>query len=146
MTIIGTSHKSIPDDPRIKVITTLDKSDPAQIEIFNATFMRSAIFILPTNAEAYGLVYAEAAAFGCIAIGPKTGGVPSIILDNETGLLVPEGSGSDAYTDLIIDIWPQKEKLKMMSTAARERFERDLNWDRWVNDFGDIVENILSVR
>ncbi len=46
---------------------------------------------MPTRNEAFGLVYQEAAAAGLPAIGTNHNAVPEIIIDGETGLLVPVG-------------------------------------------------------
>lgn len=46
---------------------------------------------MPTQNEAFGLVYQEAAAAGIPAIGTDHNAVPEIIVDGATGLLVPPG-------------------------------------------------------
>ncbi len=49
------------------------------------------VFVMPTRNEAFGLVFQEAAAAGLPAIGTRHNAIPEIIIDGETGLLVPPG-------------------------------------------------------
>ena len=49
------------------------------------------LFCLPSKLEGFGLVYIEAAYHGVPSIGTRVGGVPDVIVDGETGLLVPVG-------------------------------------------------------
>jgi len=46
------------------------------------------VFILPSRYESFGLVYLEAMSYGKPVIGTKVGGIPEIIKDNYTGLLI----------------------------------------------------------
>lgn len=46
------------------------------------------VFILPSRYESFGLVYLEAMAFGKPVIGTKIGGIPEIIEDDYSGLLI----------------------------------------------------------
>jgi len=52
-------------------------------------YERCTIFALPSTGEGFGLVFLEAMAFGKPIIGAKSGGVPDIIENDVTGLLVP---------------------------------------------------------
>jgi glycosyltransferase involved in cell wall biosynthesis len=47
------------------------------------------VFVMPSAHEAFGIVYEEAAAAGVPAVGTAINAVPEIIVDGETGLLVP---------------------------------------------------------
>jgi len=49
------------------------------------------VFALPSHMEGFGLVYVEAAFHGVPSIGCTVGGVPDVIADGKTGLLVAPG-------------------------------------------------------
>ncbi len=49
------------------------------------------IFVLSSNTEGIPMVILEAMASGVVVVATKVGGVPEIVIDNETGLLVEAG-------------------------------------------------------
>jgi glycosyltransferase involved in cell wall biosynthesis len=51
-------------------------------------YAASDLFVMPSSMEGFGLVYVEAAQFGVPSIASPVGGVPFVIRDGETGLLV----------------------------------------------------------
>lgn len=64
------------------------------------------IFVLPSRAEAFGSVFAEAALCCLALVGTKVGGIAEQIEDGVNGLLVPPGNDiqlADALEKVIID-------------------------------------------
>ena len=51
----------------------------------------SDLFVLPSWGEGYGIVYIEAMAAGCIAVGARGEGIEDTITDGQNGFLVPAG-------------------------------------------------------
>lgn len=54
-----------------------------------AIYQASDIFALASRNESFGLVLAEAACFGLPVVATRVGGIPEVVSDGETGLLVP---------------------------------------------------------
>ena len=52
---------------------------------------QSDLFVLPSWGEGYGIVYIEAMAAGCIAVGARGEGIEDTIRDGENGFLIPAG-------------------------------------------------------
>jgi glycosyltransferase involved in cell wall biosynthesis len=51
------------------------------------------VFVLPTHQEALGTAFIEAGAMGVPAVASNVDGVPEVVLDGETGFLVPAQDG-----------------------------------------------------
>mgnify|MGYP000450409195 FL=1 len=51
------------------------------------------VFVLPTHQEALGTAFIEAAAMGIPAVASNVDGVPEVVRDGQTGLLVPAQDG-----------------------------------------------------
>ncbi|MEO8078858.1 MAG: glycosyltransferase family 4 protein [Acidobacteriota bacterium] len=79
-------------------------------------------FVMPTINEAFGLVYQEAAAAGIPAIGTNHNAVPEIILDGETGLLVPVGD-RQGLAEAMHALVDSPELRARLGSQGRDRIE-----------------------
>ena len=59
-------------------------------------YERNAIVVVPSRGEGFGMVALEAAERGRAAIVTDVGGLPEIVADGETGLVVPAGGRAGA--------------------------------------------------
>ncbi len=86
------------------------------------------LFLLPTNAESFGLSALEALASGTPVIGSSVGGLPEVVKDGETGVLCGVGDVA-GMAKASISLLTDDEKWKAMSVAAgsdaRSRFAKD---------------------
>jgi|GEM_PF-3810721 len=83
------------------------------------------LLILPTLFDCSPLVIPEALSFGVPAVAYATGGVPDYIVDGVTGRLVCEGSGPDAFADIIgalIDDKPLYLELRKNAKEWQEKY------------------------
>ncbi len=67
------------------------------------------VFAIPSIYEPLGIVNLEAMACGTAVVGSRTGGIPEVVADGETGLLVPPGEPgplAEALNALIRDPEP----------------------------------------
>lgn len=122
----------------------LNKSDPKDYGRFVDLFAQSSFFLMPSHQEAFGLVFCETAAFGRPAVAMHTGGVPTIVQDGRTGILLPPGSPPEAYADRILATWQDPVVYAALSHAARADFETRLNWQAWGASLEDAVARIGS--
>ena len=146
LTIVGCNPFSGNPPKDVTVYENLKKSEPKQFELYNKLFSEASLFVLPTRAEAYGLVFAEAAAFATPAVAPTTGGVPSVVDDGKSGVLLPSSADGKDYADAIVKLWQDKTKLTKMAIYAHEKYMSELNWDRWRDDFVVLLNDLQDVR
>jgi N-acetyl-alpha-D-glucosaminyl L-malate synthase BshA len=86
------------------------------------------LFVLPTNAESFGLSALEALASGTPVIGTNVGGLPEVVRNNESGVLCGVGD-VDGMASAAIELLTDSNKWKAMSECAaadaRQRFAMD---------------------
>lgn len=111
----------------------LRKSVPGERARLEEHLRTADLLILPTRFEAYGIAFCEAAAYGVPALGTRTGGVPTIVVDGETGHLFAPEEGGRAYASRIIELVRDPGRWQRMRTAARARYERVLTWEAFVD-------------
>ena len=90
---------------------------------------KSDLFVLPSWGEGYGIVYIEAMAAGCIAVGAKDEGIEDTIADGENGFLVPAGD-VDAIERVMRDVFTNRGAYD----ALRERGRRDARALTWAKN------------
>jgi glycosyltransferase involved in cell wall biosynthesis len=91
------------------------------------------IFVAPSLYESFGFIYLEAMSYAKPVIGCGVGGVPEVIDDKKTGVLVPpqdHGRLAEAITAFLKD---HSQRLKM-GNAARREVERRFNSDLMVKN------------
>ncbi|HEV2592766.1 MAG TPA: glycosyltransferase family 4 protein [Gaiellaceae bacterium] len=80
-------------------------------------FERNAIAVVPSRGEGFGMVALEAAERGRAAIVTNVGGLPEIVADRETGLVVEP----DGLAAAIVALARDPERVRSMGAAARAR-------------------------
>jgi len=91
----------------------------------------SDLFVLPSLYEGQGRVLVEAMAAGLPVVATKVGGVPDVVVDGETGILVP-AADSRALAMAIIRILTDEDKAKRMGQAGRERVDPEFSVETMV--------------
>jgi glycosyltransferase involved in cell wall biosynthesis len=87
---------------------------------------RSAIVVVPSRGEGFGMVALEAAERGRAAIVSNVGGLPEIVADGETGLVVPR-EDEHALAAAIVELARDPERVRELGAAARERAVRQFS-------------------
>jgi len=94
---------------------------------------------LPTSAEAYGIVFSEAQAFGCPSLTYAVGGTPTAVLDGITGYTLPLGSVAKDFAQLICSLVRDPRRYEQMSANCRARYETEANWSTWARTVIDLA-------
>lgn len=84
------------------------------------------VFCLPSSAEGMPLVILEAMAQGKPVVATAVGGTPELVVDGETGLLVPPGD-VDALADALAQLLGDPGQRRRMGDAGRVRAEREFS-------------------
>jgi alpha-maltose-1-phosphate synthase len=86
------------------------------------------VFVCPSLYEPLGIVNLEAMACGSAVVGTRVGGIPEVVADGETGLLVPPDDPAAlaaALNALILD----PARAAAMGAAGRKRAAAEFGWD-----------------
>ena len=79
-------------------------------ERLSQAFASADLFVMPSDSETLGFVVIESMASGVPVVGANAGGIPSIIKDGKTGLLV-EPRNSDDFTAKVKILLNDRAKL-----------------------------------
>jgi glycosyltransferase involved in cell wall biosynthesis len=102
------------------VVFTGARSDIADV------LAMSNLFVLPTLEDVLPTVVAEAMAAGLPVVASDVGGLPEMVVDGVTGLLVPPAD-EEALADACLELLTDRRKAEAMGLAgrnvAKERFD-----------------------
>jgi glycosyltransferase involved in cell wall biosynthesis len=91
------------------------------------------IFVSLSRRETFGLSILEAMAAGIPVVATAVGGVPEVVRDGETGLLIPSGD-CDAMARAIVSLLRDERRRRHLGQSgqrdARERFAAELHVPR----------------
>jgi starch synthase len=85
------------------------------------------VFAIPSVYEPLGIVNLEAMACGTAVVGSRTGGIPEVVADGETGLLVPAGEPEPLAAALNI-LLSDPDRARAMGQAGRKRAVAEFGW------------------
>lgn len=132
LNVIGTG-------PRLDEYVTLARSLGIEDEVhflghvdhsrMPAHYAAADLFVLPSSMESFGLVVAEAMACGLPVVSTRVGGIPEVVEEGVTGLLVPPDN-PQALAEAITCLLNDPEKMWEMGRRGRERVAELFTWDK----------------
>jgi len=99
------------------------------------------VLVMPSVAEAFGLVVAEALYLGTPVVGSRVGGIPEIVADGVDGILVPPAD-SAALAEALGGVLNDGALRRRLSGAGRERVRRDFSFETMVRRYEDVYERL----
>ena len=100
------------------------------------------IFILPSLQEGLGLSAMEAGACGVPVIASRVGGIPDVVIDGETGILVPS-QDPKALAGAIIRLLSDPAKMHALGQRAREVVSERFSAERMVAGTLEVYQKVL---
>lgn len=100
---------------------------------------------LPSLTEAIGYALIEAMAMGKAVVATNVGGIPELVLNDKTGILVPPGNPG-SLANAVNDLIDNPEKTESLGKDGRRRIEEEFELDRRVLTEIEIYEKFLDGR
>ena len=125
------------DHPIIWIAQMLPKRDIISL------YTHATVFVCPSVYEPFGIINLEAMACGTPVVATRVGGIPEVVLDGETGLLVPfQPRGGDDFeprdperfsaelAESVNRLLDAPELRLSMGEKARRRVEEHFAWSQ----------------
>jgi glycosyltransferase involved in cell wall biosynthesis len=108
-----------------------------------AYYRRSDIFVLPSETESFGLVFAEAMSCGLPIAASNVGGIPETVRDGIDGLLCPPGDSASLRKN-ILQLIASTARRDQMSTSQRQRILKHYPWEHIAARYAGIYASVLE--
>lgn len=122
----------------------LSKNNPMENQRFKKLFLGSNFLIVPSFAEAYGLVYSEASSFGLPSLAFNIGGVSAVVKNRINGFLFPiEATGKD-FADFIENSTSDQKNYNKLCISSYDEFKNRLNWKVAGKAIIDLITEVVQ--
>ena len=147
LTVVGCQPPSARSLPAcVELIPFIGKDTIEDRRRMSELFKRSHFFIMPSRAEAFGLVFAEASAFGVPCLATRVGGIPSAIIDDINGRLFPLETGGAEYAEYILKCMRNTDRYHQLALRTAEDAATRLSWDAAGRKVTEIFNEIIHAR
>ncbi len=99
------------------------------------------VMVLPSVAEAFGLVLTEALYLGTPVVATHVGGIPEIVTDGVDGILVPPAD-STALARALAGLLSDPERRRRLAGAGKEKVQRQFRFDTMVRRYEAVYEQL----
>jgi len=111
----------------------------------------ASVFVCPSVYEPLGIVNLEAMACETAVVASDVGGIPEVVVDGETGLLVAydadDAAGFEAgLASAIDDVLSDADRLTQMGRAGRERAVKDFAWPKIAKRTVELYNDVVAAR
>jgi len=112
----------------------------ALVEILNC----ADLFLIPSQSESFGLSALEAMSCGLPVISSSVGGLPELVVHNQTGFISEIGD-IDRMAKYTLDLLTNEKKYKLFSENSRKRAVENFRIEKVIPQYEQYYEKVLSV-
>lgn len=102
------------------------------------------VVVMPSRREAFGLVALQAAQMARPVVATHVGGLPEVVVHQQTGLLVESGD-SNALAEAIAFLLDHPETANQMGQAARRRAREVFSWTRCLDAYESLYRKLTKM-
>jgi glycosyltransferase involved in cell wall biosynthesis len=126
----------------VRVHGFVSKSSAGGDDLIRGLFEQAHFLLLPSRAETYGVVFAEASAYGLPSLATRVGGIPTVVQDRKNGQTFPLDAPASAYADYVADLFSRPADYEALALSSFAEYEARLNWGVAGRNVAALVEAI----
>ena len=128
LTLIGSQPPNGPLPDYVRAAGFINKSTDEGRKRFDSLVAEAHFLIVPSRAEAFGLVFAEASSFGVPSLTTNVGGIPGVVRDGGNGRMFPLDAPVQAWCDHVRGLMADYPRYEQLALSAFHEYQTRLNW------------------
>ncbi|MBD2312768.1 glycosyltransferase family 4 protein [Desertifilum sp. FACHB-1129] len=145
LTIVGChppASSNLPDF--VNCLGFLKRNTELEKQQFNQLLANTHFLILPSRAEAYGLVFCEANSFATPCLATNVGGIPGVIRDDYNGKTFSLDASVSDYCQYIANLMSNYEEYQQLAFKSYAEYQSRLNWTVTSQKIQELLEGLLD--
>jgi len=122
----------------------ISKSTPEGRQKLRSLLLEAHYLFVPSIAECYGLVFAEASAFGVPSLARATGGIPAVVKNGFNGWAFGEDEPYQNYAEHISKQLNISGAYSEAAHRARKFYEERLNWGVAISSLESLIKPLVA--
>lgn len=102
------------------------------------------VLVHPSAVDAFPTALLEAMAGSVPVVATRVGGIPEIVQDGVTGVLIDAPARAERLADALTPMLEDPQLRLAMGRAGRERFDREFSAPRWAARLRDLYDRVLA--
>jgi len=144
LTVLGCTPPPGMEAPFLRVMKFIGKDTALGQQEIMRLMLDSHFLIVPSIAECFGIVYAEASAMGLPSLARDVGGVSSAVRNGKNGFLFPASAAANVYVERIRELLGNRSAYEQLARSSHDEFINRLNWDRTGAALQELLEHLRS--
>jgi glycosyltransferase involved in cell wall biosynthesis len=103
------------------------------------------VYFQPSKQESFGMAVLEAMALGKPTVVSKMGGLPDLVVNEQTGFIVPI-SKPETAAEKIIWLLQNPDQATEMGMRAREKYQREYSPETWRARMQEVLDQAVSTN
>jgi glycosyltransferase involved in cell wall biosynthesis len=105
---------------------------------------QSGLVVIPSRTpDPFPTVGLEAGILGRPVVAAANGGLPEMILDGKTGLLV-EPENPEKFYEAMFSLIDEPQKAQRLGDEARSRIKNVFGWDRYIDSYDSLYHSLVN--
>jgi len=125
----------------IHLLGFLDKNSQVHRQTIDRLFETCHFFILPTIADAAGIVFCEAASYGMPCLTHDLGGIASIVLPGKNGNLFSLTSKPEEWAQWLHKAFANRNTYLQYALHSLDEAHTRLNWESFCKEFVEFIRS-----
>lgn len=127
----------------IKCHGFISKSTPEGMKKIINLFQDSHLLFVPSRAEAYGIVFCEANAFGLPCLASNVGGISTIVKNGINGMTFESNARIEDYCNYILELMQNYSHYEDLALSSFNEYQTRLNWNVATQTVKKLINEVI---